>query len=74
MTKKQRSFTWATRREGNQGFVLETCTNELGQVVYQSEVEMAANLVPNYVIGRRRVVAMQAMENQASYLEGGSLN
>lgn len=74
--KQQRSFTWMTRRDGNKGFVLEVCTDHLGQVIYEKEIEMPANHVPNYVIGRRRVVAMEAERNGASYIEdeSGSVN
>lgn len=52
------SFTWATRREGNNGFVLETSSTgtrrEFGP--------MPAHIVPAFVHARRRLVALRASE------------
>ena len=61
----QVSFTWATRREGNSGFVLET-----GAKGHRIEFgPMPPHIVPAFVQARRRFVALQAMRHQASYVE-----
>jgi len=57
----QRSYTWAARREGNLGYVLETCT-EAGEIIYRKEIEMRANVVPSFIEARRRVIAMRMEE------------
>lgn len=59
------SFTWSTRREGNNGFVLEKPEHGPG-------VEfgpMPPHIVPAFVEARRRYIAMRASEEGASYVE-----
>jgi acetyl-CoA carboxylase beta subunit len=63
----QRSYTWATRREGNLGYVLETCT-EAGAIVYQKEIEMRANVVPSFIEARRRCIAMHMEERKHTFV------
>jgi hypothetical protein len=63
------SFRWSTRREGNDGYVLEEHIDKYGDVVRRIETKMAANVVPAYVEGRRRVVATSAMQNKISYVD-----
>lgn len=63
------SFRWSTRREGNDGYVLEEHIDRYGDVVHRTETKMAANIVPAYVEGRRRIVATKALEHDATYVE-----
>lgn len=63
------SFTWSTRRDGNDGYVLEEYTDKYGDVVRRTETKMPAHLVPAYCEARRRVVAMAAEQNDASYVD-----
>lgn len=55
------SFTWSTRREGNNGFVLETSSTgakrEFGP--------MPAHVVPAFVHARRNIVAAKAIAEGA---------
>lgn len=67
MTKDLRSYSWATKRVGNNGFVLETCTQG-SDILYKKEYKMPSNLVPAFVEGRRRVVAMHMQEQGHSYI------
>jgi hypothetical protein len=55
------SVSWATRREGNDGYVLEEHRNAHGQRILRREFgPMRAALVPSFVGGRRKLVAMKA--------------
>lgn len=63
------SFRWSTRRECNDGYVLEEHIDRYGDVVRRWETKMAANVVPAYVEGRRRLVATKALENDATFVE-----
>jgi hypothetical protein len=65
MTPPRVSFTWSTRRDGNDGYVLET-----GPEGHRAEYgPMPPHIVPAFVQGRRRIVAMQAQRHGASYVE-----
>jgi len=64
----QKSYTWATQRVGNTGKVLEEC-KEGSDLLYRRVFEMPSNVVPAFVEGRRRVIAMQEEESGNSYVE-----
>lgn len=59
------AFTWSTRREGNSGYVLEE--SETG--IRREYGPMPAHIVPAFVNGRRRIVALEAEKLGASYEE-----
>lgn len=49
------SFTWSTRREGNNGFVLEECIED-GDRIYRKEFgPMPPHIVPTFVRARRQI-------------------
>lgn len=56
MTSK-RTFSWATRRDGNSGFVLEECPEADHRVEYGP---MPAHVVPAFINARRKLVASAA--------------
>jgi hypothetical protein len=59
------SFSWSTRREGNDGYVLEQCPTD----GYRKEFgPIPAHTVPAFVIGRRRIIAMLMKRRGASYV------
>jgi hypothetical protein len=47
------SITWSTRREGNDGYVLE----QYGDGTYREFGPMPAHIVPQFLMGRRRLMA-----------------
>lgn len=59
------SFTWATRRDGNNGYVLEE-----GPEGHAIEFgPMPPWIVPAFAEARQRLVAMMATKHGASYVE-----
>lgn len=58
------SFSWSTRREGNEGFVLEQ--GPLGHSVEFGP--MPTTTVLAFVEARRRFVAMMAEKHKADYV------
>lgn len=63
MTGPQLSFTWSARREGNLGWVLESCGpyfNEFGP--------MPSHVVPAFIQARHRLIAMRMEEYGAAFV------
>lgn len=54
---EQRSISWSARREGNDGYVLETYSD--GETP-QEFGPMPANNVPAFIEARRKLVAIRA--------------
>lgn len=57
------TFTWSTRRDGNNGYVLEQCgrySHEYGP--------MPPHAVPAFAEGRRRYIAMLMAKMGANYV------
>lgn len=56
MTRRVHTFSvsWATRREGNQGYVLETHSGRHKPIEFGP---MPAHTVPAFVAARRRIIA-----------------
>jgi len=52
----QISFSWSTRREGNDGYVLEVSSTGLRHEFGP----MPAHIVPAFVAGRRKIVTLRA--------------
>ena len=65
-----RHYTWGTSRSGNTGKVQEECY-EGPDLIYRKVFEMPANVVPAFVEGRRRCVAMSMQEAGHSYDDNG---
>ena len=64
------SVSWSTRREHNDGFVLEVHRNQQGDVLLANEYgPMPSHVVPAFVEGRRRIVAEKALQMQGTYVE-----
>ena len=64
------SFQWSTRREANDGYVLEEHIDSYGDVVWSCEFgPMPCHIVLTYVNARRRITALKAQEYRASYVE-----
>lgn len=59
------SWSWSTRREGNDGFVLEQRSDGLAT----EYGPMPAHIVPAFVEGRRRIIATIAHNANADYIE-----
>lgn len=58
------SFTWSTRREGNDGYVLEVCVDTQGELDYRKEYgPMPPHIVPAFVRGRREIVEICQANN-----------
>lgn len=54
------SFSWGTRREGNDGFVVEICDDE--EDGYRKEFgPMPPAIVPAFIWGRRRIVEVMQL-------------
>lgn len=58
------TFEWATRRDGNNGWVLETC----GPRWRREFGPMPAHAVPQFVMSRRRLIAMYMQRLGADYV------
>lgn len=57
------TFTWSTRRDGNDGYVLEQCGT------YRREFgPMPPHAVPAYAEARRRLIAMLMQRVGANYV------
>lgn len=67
----QRSYTWGTQRVGNIGKVQEECW-EKGDLLYRKVFEMPAHVVPSFIEGRRRCVAMQMQDSGHNYVDDNS--
>jgi hypothetical protein len=67
----KRSYTWGTMRTGNRGKVQEECW-EGPDLIYRKIFEMPANVVPSFVEGRRRCVAMDMRERGNNYTNDDS--
>lgn len=59
------SFTWSTRRDGNQGYVLEEGPN--GHAIEFGP--MPAHIVPAFAAARQTLVAMKAQKFGAAYVD-----
>lgn len=60
------SFTWSTRREGNNGFVLEECWMD-GMLEYRKEFgPMPPHIVPTFARARRQITQVMQEEQQKS--------
>lgn len=60
------SFSWSTRRDGNDGFVLEICKGD-PDLAYQREFgPMPPHIVPAFVHARRRIVRVVMNGSNAS--------
>lgn len=63
MAGEQTSFTWSTRRDGNDGYVLEEC------LAWRKEFgPMPPHTVLAFVASRRRLVAMKMQEFGAAFV------
>ena len=65
MNDRKVSFAWLTRREGNDGYVLEQSSR--GHI--REFGPMTCHIVPAFVEGRRRIVARHAAEEGLKYVE-----
>jgi hypothetical protein len=65
MNDRKVSFAWLTRREGNNGYVLEQSSR--GHI--REFGPMPCHIVPAFVEGRRRIVARSAAEEGLKYVE-----
>lgn len=68
MTKAERTYRWATRRVGNDGFVMEYYQEPSGSWKYNSFGPMPPSIVLTFVEMRRRVVAIAMKERGANYV------
>lgn len=58
------TFTWSTRRDGNDGYVLEQCGPR-----YRHEFgPMPPHAVPSFAVARRRYIAMLMVRVGADYV------
>lgn len=59
------SFTWLTRRDGNNCFVVE----KSGTEIHQEFGPMPPHLVMPFISARRRLIALRAEKERASFVE-----
>lgn len=52
------SFSWLTRRDGNDGFVMEECRGDPDLAYRREYGPMPPHIVPAFVSARRRIVRM----------------
>lgn len=62
-----RSYTWGTARVGNIGKVQEECWTN-GDLLYRKIFEMPAHVVPSFIEGRRRCIAMDMRDQGHPYV------